>query len=1098
MVTSLKNNDKKNRHITLIMYNDQAPDYLSYSGKIVEEWLEKGLIQQWMIACVDTGDLKRCERCIGKRAEKCILTNYNKQAEALNRIGIALETDLTLFISSDIKPNSEALHALRDVIDCHPEVGVVGSLLIHPDPHILHAGFLINQYGYPYTYRRRELLVGNELKSAYVDGVSWFFMLVRSSLFKALHGFSEAYDHFWADLDFCRRAVMLGQKTWLCTESVVEHYEIDLIERLQSLDADTETFMRRSYLYDPHHPIWEEKDKLKSWAIELQKEPSERSAMIGNLHEQLAEQSIIVEKQSDELAEKKARIRSVEQEAFNVNEQNTEKTGELLDRLSGIEVELQNKQGHIEQLLEQERLLNNILDSRGWRLLQRGYHLKNTVLPSGSHRRLLAKLVYKAITNPRIFFGSINTSNIRKFFYYLKTEDVSRVENKIDNYLIEHTESKGLELQLFKPTESKQKISFIKHDNPLVSIIIPVYNQWEYTYFCLKSILENTNGIAYEIIIADDVSTDETVNILDYVENIIVVRNQENKGFLLNCNNAATYVRGKYILFLNNDTNVQRDWLPHLVNLIEHDDTIGLVGSKLVYADGRLQEAGGIIWKDASGWNYGHFDDPDKPEYNYVKEVDYISGAAIMIKNDLWREIGGFDERYAPAYFEDADLAFEVRKKNYKVVYQPKSVVVHFEGVSHGTDDNAGIKNYQVKNREKFIEKWKDELEKNQLENGQDVFWARDRSKGKKTILFIDHYVPHYDKDAGSRTTFQYLKLFVEMGFNVKFVGDNFFRHEPYTSMIEELGIEVFYGNWYMKNIERWLKANGRYIQFAFLNRPHITVKYIDAIKKYTESKIIYYGHDLHHLREYREYLLSENEETLRSSKRWKEIEYEIIKKSHVAYYPSIVEVEEIKKDLPLSNVKAIPAYIYNIDETSDFNNSIEDRKDIMFIGGFTHKPNVDAVIWFVTKIWPKVLEKIPELKFIVIGSNPPDEIKQLQTDNIILTGHVTDDEMKEYYRKCRLAIVPLRYGAGVKGKIVEAMYYKTPVITTNIGVEGLPDIEGNLIVADGEVEFAEQIVINYKNINYLEELIFNGCEYIKKHFSKNAVEDAIAKDIEV
>ena len=134
-----------------------------------------------------------------------------------------------------------------------------------------------------------------------------------------------------------------------------------------------------------------------------------------------------------------------------------------------------------------------------------------------------------------------------------------------------------------------------------MSIVIPVYNQIHYTYACLLSILENTKDVTYEIIIADDVSTYATKDLSLYAENLVICRNKTNQGFLRNCNQAAKAARGKYVMFLNNDTQVTPGWLSSLVNLIESDPTIGMVGSKLVYPDGRRQEAGGIIWSVGSG-----------------------------------------------------------------------------------------------------------------------------------------------------------------------------------------------------------------------------------------------------------------------------------------------------------------------------------------------------------------------------------------------------------------------------------------------------------------------------------------------------------------
>ncbi len=310
----------------------------------------------------------------------------------------------------------------------------------------------------------------------------------------------------------------------------------------------------------------------------------------------------------------------------------------------------------------------------------------------------------------------ISANRFKKIWYYLKKGRINvflnvfrlSLLNNINNKYksrIEKSEKKPIIFPLLKNSNFSDGIS--------VSVIIPVYNQWDYTFMCLKSILKNTESISYEIIIADDNSSDETVNIDKYVKNVKIIRNKNNLGFLRNCNNAAKQALGKYILFLNNDTEVQKDWLKNLLQLIENDNKIGIAGPKFIYPNGALLEAGCIIWKDGESWQYGAFDNPNRPEYNYIREVDYISGACIIIKKELFDEIGGFDERYAPAYYEDTDLAFEARKKGYKIVYQPLSVVIHYENITYKKYKPANGQN----NKEKFKQKWKQKLENEHYEH---------------------------------------------------------------------------------------------------------------------------------------------------------------------------------------------------------------------------------------------------------------------------------------------------------------------------------------------------------------------------------------------
>ena len=753
---------------------------------------------------------------------------------------------------------------------------------------------------------------------------------------------------------------------------------------------------------------------------------------------------------------------------------------EMNSKVADLDIVIRNKNSE----------LNMILNSDGWKVLSKYYKVRDKLLPPESKRRFFIKLLKRFVSNPDVYLKKVNIENIRKLKYYLNTEGLSNLDSRLDAFEDKNGNSKDSVLQVnslenFKELSEYPFLQVPISDNPLVSIVIPVYNQFDYTYNCIKSIINNTKDINYEIILADDNSNDLTQNISSVINGLKIIRNTENKRFLLNCNNAAQFARGKYIHFLNNDTQVQENWLSSLVELIEKDNEIGMVGSKLVYPDGKLQEAGGILWKDGSAWNYGNGSDPNLPEFNYVKEADYISGASILIRSELWKKLGGFDELFVPAYCEDSDLAFSVRKAGYKVVYQPRSVVVHFEGISNGKDVTSGLKAYQVENSRKFFSKWKEVLEKDHFPNAVNVFQARDKSSSNKCVVFIDHYVPTYDKDAGSRTVFEYLKLLVKNGYNIKFLGDNFYRSEPYTTVLQQLGIEVLYGKYYADNWKEWFTNNADAIDYIFLNRPHISIKYIDFLKKFKNIKIAYYGHDLHFLREKREYQLTGNKECLKESERWREIEMALLEKADVAYYPSNIEVATIKGINERLNVNVLTPYIFpHIDcKEYDFKN----KADIMFIGGFTHKPNVDAVLWFHADIWPIVKKSLPDLKIYILGSNPPDSIKQLNSSDFVVKGFVTDDELEEFYKKCKLSVVPLRYGAGIKGKVIEALAHQMPVLTTSVGAEGIDSTEDILFIKDKAMEFANCLIDLYDNESKLTKSAKNGINYINENYSESS-----------
>jgi GT2 family glycosyltransferase len=616
---------------------------------------------------------------------------------------------------------------------------------------------------------------------------------------------------------------------------------------------------------------------------------------------------------------------------------------------------------------------------------------------------------------------------------------------------------------------------------PLVSIIIPVYNEIDVTLNCLNAIARNSGESAYEVIVVDDNSASHTQACLDRIRGIRLLRHNSNQGFLNSSNDGARIAKGDFLVMLNNDTEVTRGWLENLLRVFRLRPDAGLVGAKLVYPDGRLQEAGGIIWRDASGVNYGKGDHADKPEYNYLREVDYCSGACILVPKALFHELGGFDPIYAPAYYEDADLAFKVREAGRKVYYQPLTTLIHHEGHTSGTSTKSGVKSYQLVNQIKFRSKWEKRLSQHFEGSPVQIKLAKQRGVARRALV-VDARVLCPDQDAGSLRMLKMLEILQDFGFQVTFAPYNAQRLSPYTDRMQELGIECLYDP-FLRNFEALLVERSSEFDLIILSRAETAEKVLPICRAYApQTPIIFDTVDLHFLRGQREAELEKDDEKRKRAAEMESLELELSSACDAVVVVSTEEIKILKKKLPRSRV-ALISMIHDIPSVIAPRSS---RRDFLFVGGFEHTPNVDAMLWFCSEVMPPVLDRLPNATLHIIGSKMPESIRALASDHIVTHGYV--ERIEPFLESCLLSVAPLRFGAGVKGKITQSMSYGLPVVSTTIGAEGMYlEHEKNVLVADKAAAFAKHIIQLHHDPQLWHRLSKNGLKTIKQHFSMAA-----------
>ena len=707
----------------------------------------------------------------------------------------------------------------------------------------------------------------------------------------------------------------------------------------------------------------------------------------------------------------------------------------------------------------------------------------------------------------------------------------------------------GRETPCLKPSGGQSRTSS-KH-RPQVSIIMPVHNN---VLSAAQSILELFRT-AHEVpsaqfIVVNDGSTEDFSSVHFVIArlqklfgiDVTLLRSPTNHGFSAAVRAGLLQSKGKWIVLVNSDVFVGKGWLKMLHATAEKSPRVGIVGPLFLGNGMIVQEAGGIVFRDGSAANGGRGarTGPVPAHLNHMRLVDYVSGGCIMLKKSDFLNAGGFQsDAFGQGYYEDTDLAMEMRKMGKSVIYQPLSVVFHQEGGTFGTDEDSELKrSLMSRNKVVFYNKWNLELQRHCV-SGTEEMRSQYRLADGKSVLFLDQVVPDWDHDSGSLRTFNILRLLLRAGYLVSFRSLSGGRAQRHAEL-RRLGVQVLP----VEPIDDWKLTDSKgacLYDVAVVSRRNVFAGSLEALKaQCPDIPVVYDTVDIHFLREARVALtesspdalsLTESSpDALQASRSWdftrtslrhvtewidhareaeakrvkenKDMEMHLIKQANATWIVSPVELDILKhfgateddNISVVSNLYELPPF----QTTSE----CEARTGILFVGNLLHKPNHQAIATLLRDVLPMIIKKLPrghlrDFKVHIVGADalPPalsDWVRQQeeQSPYIKFHGFLSDDSLRDLSDNIRIVVAPLLSGAGVKGKVNDAMIRGIPVVTTPVAAEGMHISDGkDCMVASTPLEFASKVAQLYTGCDDLwHRLAENGYRTVSRHFSMSSV----------